>query len=93
MSRRRLVDAYRDVMGKKLPWDEEKRALMDEDFLRELEDLCDRNGLPFEAIGKVLMAVEKGRVGKTRDTLRKSAKRILSQEYLHQDALRKGEEA
>ena len=93
LSRRRLVDAYRDVMGKKLPWDEEKRALMDEDFLRELEDLCDRNGLPYEAIGKVLMAVEKGRVGKTRDALRKSAKRILSQEYLHQDALRKGEEA
>lgn len=50
LSRRALVDLYREITGKSLPWDQYKDALIDVETMKELENLSEENDVPFDLV-------------------------------------------
>lgn len=57
LSRRALVDLYREITGKSLPWDQYKDALIDVETMKELENLSEENDVPFDLVRNILLSV------------------------------------
>ena len=82
-SRRRLVDLYAQITGKKLPWDESKTALLSQETAKEIENICLKDSLPFPEIMQCLDYIDKNKTVRRGENIRNKIKQILSKEYLH----------
>lgn len=90
LSRRTLVDLYREITGQKLPWDDYKIAVFPEEIIDEIKRQCADNDVEFEMISKLIIEIEANK-NYTRSTMvTKAFDRILNQGWLHFDTIEKG---
>ena len=57
LSRRRLVDTYSKIKGEKLPWDEYKVPLFDEETIGLIDTMADKHDIPAELIKTLIITV------------------------------------
>lgn len=90
LSRRRLVDLYAEVMGEKLPWDEYKTPIFDEDIIEEIKNGCKKNDIPFEMISKLIISIEENKNYTRNSMVTKAFDKIMNEDWLHFNAVQKG---
>lgn len=90
LSRRILVDTYYKIMKKRLPWDEYKTPIYDEDTLKIVKKMCNEFDVEYELISKLIVEIEKNKNLSSSTVIPKGFDRILNQGWLHFDAIEKG---
>ena len=83
LTRRTLVDLYHNIMGERLPWDEYKKPMFDEDTRNEIDSLCEKYNLGQDLIYKLLIETNKYKHFTNKTVLDKSINKILNQKHLH----------
>lgn len=90
LSRRKLVDLYYDVFGKRLVWDEYKEPLYDAEIIRTLQVAAEDSEIPFELITKLIVMINLNKYVAKSSKLKKEFDRLLSEEWIHYDAVKEG---
>lgn len=88
LSRRTLVELYEKLTGEKLPWYQYKRPLMDKETIKELENLAEINGVPFDLVRSVILSVYHNKNYSNQRIIKDALERLLNQQWLH-DKIRK----
>ena len=88
LSRRALVDLYREITGKSLPWDQYKDALIDVETMKELENLSEENDVPFDLVRNILLSVYHNKNFSNKRIMKEAMGRLLNQQWLHYDVLK-----
>ena len=88
LSRRALVDLYREITGKSLPWDQYKDALIDVETMKELENLSEENDVPFDLVRNILLSVYHNKNFSKKRIMKEAMGRLLNQQWLHYDVLK-----
>lgn len=83
LTRRTLVDLYYDVTGERLPWDDYKKPIFDNDTLSEIITLCDKHEIDQDLVNKLLIETNKYKHFTNKTILDKSISKILNQRHLH----------
>ena len=90
LSRRRLVDIYYQVKGERLPWDDYKIAVFDEDVIEQIKALCEECDVEFELISKLIIEIEANKNYTRSAMVTKAFDKIINQGWLHFDSIEKG---
>lgn len=90
LSRRCLVDTYNEVFNKKLPWDDYKRPVYDEEVIEEIKKQCKENNVEFELISKLIIEIDSNKYYTRGSAVTKAFDRIMNQGWLHFDSIEKG---
>lgn len=90
LSRRSLVEIYHEAKGKRLPWDNYKKAKYDEDTVLLIQDLCAKYDVPFELMSKLMISVDNSKFYTRSSISAKNVERILNEGWLHFHAIREG---
>ena len=90
LSRRTLVELYKEIKGKKLPWDDYKVPVFSEEVIEEIKNQCDENNVEFELISKLIVEIEANKNYTKGSRVTKAFDRILNQGWLHHDAIKRG---
>lgn len=90
LSRRSLVNIYKEVTGKTLPWDQYKTPIFPDDVIKEIKVLCDEYHLEFELISKLIIEIEANKNYTNNSMLIKAFDRIINQGWLHFESIEKG---
>lgn len=90
LSRRALVEIYEEIKGKKLPWDSYKKAKYDSETIALIQDLCQKYGVPFDLISKLMISVDNTKFYTRSAISAKSIDRILNEGWLHFETIREG---
>lgn len=80
---RTLVNLHHKVTGERLPWDDYKKPIFDNDTLAEIATLCEKHNITEDLINKLLIETSKYKCFTNRSILDKSINKILNQRYLH----------
>ena len=88
LSRRALVDLYREITGKSLPWDQYKDALIDVETMKELENLSEENDVPFDLVRNIFLSVYHNKNFSNKRIMKEAMGRLLNQQWLHYDVLK-----
>lgn len=88
LSRRTLVDLYRNITGKTLPWDQYKEALIDDMTEQDLEILAEDNGVPFDLVRNIMLSVYHNKNYSNQRIMKEAMGRLLNQQWLHYDVLK-----
>lgn len=83
LTHRTLVDLYNKVTGERLPWDDYKKPIFDNDTLLEITTLCEKHNISEDLINKLLIETNKYKCFTNKSILDKSINKILNQRYLH----------
>ncbi len=83
LTRRTLVDLYYEVVGERLPWDDFKKPIFDNDTLNEIITLCDNHNIDQDLVNKLLIETNKYKHFTNKTVLDKSINKILNQRHLH----------
>ena len=90
LSRRALVDIYRQVKGKPLPWADYKHAKYDESTIASIQELCQKYDVPFDLMSKLLIAVDNTKFYTRSAISAKEIERIMNQGWLHYEHIQEG---
>lgn len=90
LTRRKLVEIYREVTGKTLPWDTYKTPVFPDDVIEEIRALCEENKVEFEMIAKLIVAIESNKNYTKSSMVTKAFDRIVNQGWLHFESIEKG---
>jgi len=93
LSRRTLVELYKDVTSETLPWDQYKKPLIDKETIDELEQLANQNNVPFDLVRNVILSVHRNKNYSNPKIMRGEVTRLLNQQWLHYEALKEFEDA
>jgi DNA sulfur modification protein DndC len=90
LTRRLLVDTYKKVYGKELPWDKYKKPLYEEEVIEEIQKYCEMYNVPYELMKKLLISVNKNKYFNHKPVLRHEFDKILNEAWLHHDKMMVG---
>lgn len=90
LSRRSLVDIYREIKGVCLPWDEYKIPIFPKEVVDEIKQHCTENDVEFEMISKLIVEIEGNKNYTKSSMVTKAFDRILNQGWLHFESIEKG---
>ena len=90
LTRRSLVDIYRDVTGKVLPWDQYKSPIFPTDVIDEIKQLCAEHQVEFELISKLIIEIEANKNYTNNSMVTKAFDRVINQGWLHFESIEKG---
>ncbi len=90
LSRRSLVDIYREIKGVCLPWDEYKIPIFPKEVIDEIKQHCTENDVEFEMISKLIVEIEANKNYTKSSMVTKAFDRILNQGWLHFESIEKG---
>lgn len=90
LTRRKLVEIYHDVFGKRLAWDEYKEPLYDVDIINSLQTAAENSEIPFELITKLIVMINSNKYIAKSSKLKKDFDKLLNQEWIHIDAVKEG---
>lgn len=88
LSRRTLVELYREETGVKLPWYELKEPLLDDETVHELEEYAEENHVPFDLVRNIILATYKNKNYSNSKIAKEGIDRLLNQQWLHYDLLK-----
>jgi DNA sulfur modification protein DndC len=83
LTHRSLVDLYYEVMPERLPWDNYKKPIFDNDTLSQISALCEKHEIDQDLINKLLIETNKYKHFTNKTILDKSINKILNQRHLH----------
>ena len=84
---RNLVEIYKDVKGKELPWDEYKTSRFDPEAIEAINEVANRNKIPVELITKLIVSVDTNKHITKNNKLQKTFDQIINQGWLHFEAI------
>lgn len=87
LTRRTLVEIYKEETGEKLPWYDYKQALLDNDTVKVIEAYAKAYDVPFDLVRRMLLVTYKNKNFSNPKILRESLERLLKQQWLHDDVL------
>ncbi len=90
LTRRSLVSIYYDVKGVRLPWDDYKVPVFDEEVITQIKVLCAEYDVEFELISKLIIEIEANKNYTNSSMVTKAFDRIVNQGWLHFDRIEKG---
>ena len=90
LTRRILVNTYREVKGKELPWDKFKKPLFEEEVIINLQTHFAGTEIPFELLTKLIISVNKHKYVTRKPLLKQDFERILQENWLHHEIMEKG---
>ena len=90
LSRRTLVELYKEIKGKKLPWDDYKVPVFSEEVIDEIKNQCAESGVEFELISKLIVEIEANKNYTKGSRVTKAFDRIMNQGWLHHEAIKRG---
>ncbi|GKU30445.1 DNA phosphorothioation system sulfurtransferase DndC [Clostridium folliculivorans] len=85
LTHRTLVDLYYNVIGERLPWDNYKKPMFDNETLGEISNLCTNHNISPDLINRLLIETNKYKHYTNKSLLDKSINKILNQRHLHKD--------
>lgn len=88
LSRRTLVELYKDATEVKLPWYDYKEELLDKDSIEEIEYFAKEYDVPFELIRNMLLSAYKNKNFSNPKIIKDSLEKLLKQQWLHDDVLK-----
>ena len=88
LSRRTLVELYEELTGEKLPWDQYKEALIDQETVEELERQARENDVPFDLVRNIILTVNHDKNFSNQKIMKDGLDRLLNQQWLHHDILK-----
>ena len=88
LTRRALADIYFEVKGKRLPWDQYKRAKYDKATIEIINELCDKYDVPFDLMSKLMIAVDNTKFFTRSSIVSKEVEKIINQGWLHFENIR-----
>lgn len=92
LSRRALVELYKDLTGKKLPWYQYKKPLLDIKTVEELEILAERNDVPFDLVRNMILSVYHNKNYSNQKIMKAGVEHLLNQQWLHYDIIEEMED-
>lgn len=90
LTRRKLVEIYYDVFGKRLIWDEYKEPLYDVEIIDLLKEAAENSEIPFELITKLIVMINSNKYIAKSAKLKKEFDKLLNQEWIHFDTIKEG---
>lgn len=88
LSRRTLVELYEELTGERLPWYEYKEPLIDAETVKQLEELAEKNDVPFDLVRNILLSVNHNKNYSNQRIMKEGIARLLNQQWLHHDILK-----
>ena len=83
LTRRSLVDIYYKIMNKRLPWDNYKKPMFDENTIEQIESISKNFEIDQDLIKKLIIETNKYKHFTNKSILDKSINKILNQRHLH----------
>lgn len=90
LSRRSLVEIYKDVKGEELPWADYKVPVFSEEVIDEVKRQCRENDVSFELISKLIIEIENNKNYTRNSMVTKAFDKVLNQGWLHFESIEKG---
>lgn len=90
LSRRQLVDMYSEIKHEKLPWDEYKTPIFQEDVINEIKKQCEESGVEFELISKLIIEIDANKNFTRSSAISKAFDKVMNQGWLHFNAIQEG---
>ena len=88
LSRRALVDLYKDLTGDVLPWYQYKESLIDKETVDELEKLAQEFNVPFDLVRNIILSVYHNKNYSNQKIMKDAMERLLNQQWLHHEILK-----
>lgn len=88
LSRRTLVELYEELTGERLPWYEYKEPLIDDETVKQLEELAEKNDVPFDLVRNILLSVNHNKNYSNQRRMKEEIARLLNQQWLHYEILK-----
>ncbi|MEG1882019.1 MAG: DNA phosphorothioation system sulfurtransferase DndC [Clostridia bacterium] len=88
LTRRRLVDTYSQVFGERLPWDEYKFPLYQDNVIEEIDSVANKFDIPSELMTKLILNVDKYKHSTRNTKIQKTFDRIVKEDWIHQEAVK-----
>ena len=88
LTRRKLVDIYYEVFGKKLPWDEYKEPLYEDKVVEELKKGAEEADIPFELITKLIVSINANKYAAKSSKVQKEFDKLINQEWIHYETIK-----
>jgi putative sulfurtransferase DndC len=83
LTHRTLVGLYYRIMGERLPWDDYKKPMFDNETIDEISNLCNEHDINQDLINRLLIETNKYKHFTNKSVLDKSINKILNQRHLH----------
>lgn len=90
LTRRALVDIYYEVKGKRLPWDQYKKAKYSDEELALINTLCDKYDVPFDMVSKLMISIDNTKFYTRSSVTTKEVDRVINEGWLHFDTIQEG---
>lgn len=90
LSRRMLVDVYKNIKGEELPWDKFKKPIYEDEIINELKESCDQYSVEFELISKLILSINENKFITRKPVLKSAFEKILNEGWLHHDHIKEG---
>ena len=87
LSCRVLVDLYYDEMGERLPWDQLKRPVFDEEACKKLEMYASEFSVPMDLMKSMIFRTNKTKFFSNTRILRESLRKAVTQQWLQEAEL------
>lgn len=87
-----LIDIYKEVTGKDLPWSTYKKPIFDASTLCIIKEKCDDYNINHDLFNKLIIDTNKYKHFSNNSKLKNAVNKTLNQQWLHQDIVRKIEE-
>ena len=87
LSKRTLVELYYQVKQERLPWDEYKTPLFDQDAVRAIGYVAKKYDIPEELLTKLIISIDKNKHLTGNNKMQKEFDKILNQTWLHFDVI------
>lgn len=88
LSRRTLVELYKDETGIKLPWYNYKEELVDKESVDQIKHYAKEYDVPFDLVRNMLLSAYKNKSYSNPKIIRDSFEKLLKQQWLHYDVLK-----
>ena len=92
LSRRTLVELYKELTGEELPWYQYKEPLIDSETIQELEGLAAEKEVPFDLVRNVILSVYHNKNFSNQRIMKDALEKLLNQQWLHHDVLKEFED-
>lgn len=88
LTRRTLVELYREATGDKLPWYDYKEELLDNETINAIQNYAQEYDVPFDLIRNMLLVAYKNKNFSNPKIMRENLEKLLRQQWLHDDLLK-----
>lgn len=87
-----MVDLYYEVKGERLPWDEYRRPLFDDESFETIKETCKEYGIDYNMFSKLVVAIEQNKYYTRGQKTNKAFDSIINEGWLHYENIKKAKE-